>query len=314
MNFDFDHCKFPKNEEEVLSPDELLKDYHERRNKLTAEIEERLTTIQKSILDADNDTDTPNLGDPWKELSLLTASLPDRLRQSVLYHAIQGKLIPQNDNENAEDFLKVIRKGKEELVKQKILKKKDLDINPISDEEIPYDIPENWRWVRFEDIAMGITGKTPERGNSNYWASPKYPWVSISDMNDWSHLTTTKEGISEKAASIMRDISPKGSLIMSFKLTVGRTSILDIDAYHNEAIITVKPFADKDNYLRDYLFTFLPLITQSGDSKDAIKGRTLNAKSIAALLIPLPPLEEMHRIVDKLSKVLPKIDSGKFQL
>ena len=67
---------------------------------------------------------------------------------------------------------------------------------------------------------------------------------------------------------------------MSFKLTVGRTSILNIEAFHNEAIISIYPYVDKDFAIRDYLFYILPLIANSGESKDAIKGKTLNSKSL----------------------------------
>ena len=162
---------------------------------------------------------------------------------------------------------------------------------------------EFYRTAIFKDIASAFTGKTPERGNSNYWCNTKYPWVSISDMKDWGHVSMTKEAISEEGARLIKQISPKGSLIMSFKLTVGRTSILDIDAYHNEAIVTIRPYVDMDNNLRNYLFRLLPIFTQSGDTKDAIKGRTLNSKSIAALLIPLPPLSEQHRIVKKIEEL-----------
>lgn len=73
---------------------------------------------------------------------------------------------------------------------------------------------------------------------------------------------------------------------MSFKLTVGRTSILNMNAVHNEAIISIYPYIDKNYSLRNYLFYILPLITQWGDSKKAIKGNTLNSSSISSLLIP----------------------------
>lgn len=238
------------------------------------------------------------------QLDALNASLPEALKKSILQQAIQGKLVPQDPNdEPASVLLKRIRKEKEQLVKDGKLKKKDLVTTPISDEDKPFEIPKSWEWVRFEDIAQGLCGKTPERGNQDFWLNPKYPWVSISDMTNYGHVKSTKEGISEKAAVIMRKISNKGDLLMSFKLTVGRTSILDIDAYHNEAIITVKPLVDKDNCMRNYLFRLLPIITANGDSKDAIKGRTLNAKSIATLIIPLPPLPEQHRIVAKIEEL-----------
>lgn len=85
---------------------------------------------------------------------------------------------------------------------------------------------------------------------------------------------------------------------MSFKLTVGRTAILDIDAYHNEAIISIWPFVDSIA-LRPYLFYTLPVLANLGDSRDAIKGKTLNTTSINNLLIPLPPSEEQIRIVNR---------------
>ena len=100
----------------------------------------------------------------------------------------------------------------------------------------------------------------------------------------------------------MGTISPIGSLLMSFKLTVGRTSLLDIDAYHNEAIITIVPFVDEQNSFRNYLFRTLPLLSTAGDSKDAIKGKTLNSQSLSRLLIPLPPMSEQERIVNELLK------------
>ena len=95
---------------------------------------------------------------------------------------------------------------------------------------------------------------------------------------------------------------------MSFKLTVGRTSILDTDAVHNEAIISILPYVDSSNSFRDYLFYFLPTIVQWGNYKNAIKGKTLNSKSISNLCIPLPPIGEQKRIVEKITKILPMTD------
>ena len=103
-------------------------------------------------------------------------------------------------------------------------------------------------------------GKTPPRGETKYWANGKYPWVSISDMSDYGLVTTTKESVSEYAKSLFGEISPVGTLIMSFKLTVGRTSLLNTSAYHNEAIISIYPFVDKNYQARNFLFHILPII------------------------------------------------------
>ena len=166
-------------------------------------------------------------------------------------------------------------------MKEGKLKKKDLEETPVEDDEIPFNIPESWTWIRFGDLVFTSTGKTPARGEVVYWSSNDYPWVSISDMKQGEVVNSTKEFISKKAAAdcFHNEISKKGTLIMSFKLTVGRTSILGMDAFHNEAIITIKTYADNDNYTRDYLAYILPIIANSGDSKDAIKGKTLNSKS-----------------------------------
>ncbi len=90
---------------------------------------------------------------------------------------------------------------------------------------------------------------------------------------------------------------------MSFKLTVGRTSILGVDAYHNEAIISIYPYIDRNDIFRNYLLHVMPLIANMGDSKDVIKGKTLNSKSISNLLLPLPPLAEQQRIVTKIEEL-----------
>lgn len=251
----------------------------------------------------------------------LDQSLMTKLPKSILQEAIQGKLIPQDpDDEPASVLLDHIMEEKLRLVKEGKLKKKDIvdsviykgDDNKYYEkiagkvldisEEIPFDLPETWAWCRFATIVNYRIGKTPTRGESQYWASGSIPWVSISDMKDYGRLSGTKEAVTKKASSLFGPISPKGTLLMSFKLTVGRTSILEIEAYHNEAIISIWPIVDVIA-LRNYLFYTLPLLANLGESKDAIKGKTLNSNSINKLLIPLPPTKEQIRIEHKIKEL-----------
>ncbi len=152
-------------------------------------------------------------------------------------------------------------------------------------------------------------GKTPPRSEKAYWGND-YKWVSIADMKDSEIIFDTKEGISQKGFvdKFASNISPKGTLIMSFKLTVGKVSILGMDALHNEAIISIFSFNDNNNVFRDYLFKVLPLMSNFGETKDAIKGRTLNSESINKLLIALPPINEQNRITKKINTLLPYIE------
>ena len=256
------------------------------------------------------------------KLSRLNNEINTLLKKSILQEAIQGRLVPQIAEEGtAKELLEQIKEEKLKLVKESKLKKSALNesvifrgddnkyyeqiganCNDISD-EIPFDLPYNWCWCRFSNIVSMTIGKTPARGEQTYWINGKYNWVSISDMVDGGTISTTKEKVSDLAVKeiFSAPISEKGSLLMSFKLSIGKTSILDIDAYHNEAIITIRPVIDKEYAMRNYLFKVLPLIANLGDSKDAIKGKTLNSKSLANLLIPLPPLQEQQRIIERIN-------------
>ena len=256
-----------------------------------------------------------------------------QLKNSILQMAVQGKLVPQDPNdEPASILLQRIKAEKQELIKAGKIKKDKKsseifrgathnlpyafceqigkEIRDISD-EIPFEIPDSWEWVRFSNLVNFSMGKTPPRKETEYWENPIYPWVSIADMPADGTVLSTKEKVNQYAAdnTFKSGISPIGTLIMSFKLTVGKVSILGIDAYHNEAIISIFPFVDDDRIVTSYLFKVLPLIAQNGDTKTAIKGATLNSDSLSNLLIPLPPLTEQKRIVNRIVELEPYVSA-----
>lgn len=242
-------------------------------------------------------------------LASLKKSFPSDIRDALLQAAMQGKLTEQlPEDGDAEELLEQIRAEKEKLVAKGAIKKKKR-LTPAEDREVPFDIPENWKWQKFGDIVDFNMGKTPPRSESIYWGGD-IPWVSIADMPKDGILLKTKEKITTKAMKekFGSKIVPKGTLIMSFKLTVGRCSILGIDAVHNEAIISIKPIVDKENVFRDYLSRVLSFLSNYGDTKDAIKGKTLNSDSLNNLLIPLPPLAEQKRIVERIDSLLSNIN------
>ena len=267
-------------------------------------------------------------GKSQDSLNQLNEQVTEQLKKSILQEAIQGRLVPQIAEEGtSQELLEQIRQEKQILVKKGKLKKSALtdsvifkgddnkyyeqigsEVVDLTD-DIPFEIPQTWKWCRLGTIVKMRIGKTPPRGEQVYWSNGTHNWVSISDMVEGGTIKTVKEKVSDMAVNEIFKCFPssKGSLLMSFKLTVGRTSILGIDAYHNEAIITIVPYADVDNIFRNYLFYILPTISNSGDSKDAIKGKTLNNKSLNSLLIPLPPLLEQKRIVAKIKFAYSKI-------
>ncbi|EGR0725089.1 restriction endonuclease subunit S [Vibrio cholerae] len=232
-----------------------------------------------------------------------------KLRELILELAVRGKLVPQDPNdEPASVLLERIAQEKAQLVKEKKIKKPKKLPN-ISDEEKPFDLPNGWKWVRFPDVAHYGPGKTPATKNSLYWdeTGSGIPWVSIADLNDKSTVSVSTKKISDIAVEqvFKRTPIPAGTMLMSFKLTVGKISILNVDAFHNEAIISVFPYT---GVLQSYLFKVLPSRANSGNKKNAIMGFTLNAESLSLLTIPLPPEAEQHRIVAKVDELMALCD------
>ncbi|WJG27057.1 restriction endonuclease subunit S [Vibrio furnissii] len=232
-----------------------------------------------------------------------------KLRELILELAVRGKLVPQDLNdEPASVLLERIAQEKAQLVKEKKIKKPKKLPN-ISDEEKPFDLPNGWKWVRFPDVAHYGPGKTPATKNSLYWdeTGSGIPWVSIADLNDKSTVSVSTKKISDIAVEqvFKRTPIPAGTMLMSFKLTVGKISILNVDAFHNEAIISVFPYT---GVLQSYLFKVLPSRANSGNKKNAIMGFTLNAESLSLLTIPLPPEAEQHRIVAKVDELMALCD------
>lgn len=233
---------------------------------------------------------------------------PEQLKASILQYAMEGKLVTQDPtDELASELLKKIKAEKAQLVKDKKIKQ-DKKLPEITQEEIPFEIPESWEWTRFGDLVHFNLGKTPKRAVTEYWINGQIPWISIADMKSPS-LSKTEEKITNEAFKdvFKNKLVPKGTLLMSFKLSIGKVGILKTDAVHNEAIIDIYPYMNDQNVTRDYLFTFLPLISNAGKFNNAIKGKTLNKTSMTNMLIPLPPFEEQKRIVAKIDFLFQKL-------
>ncbi len=230
-----------------------------------------------------------------------------KLRELILELAVRGKLVPQDPNdEPASVLLEKIAKEKLRLIKEGKIKQE----KPLADvDAMPFELPESWEWARLPSIASYLPGKTPSTKNPSYWSENPVdvPWVSISDMEHLAVLTETSKKITPEAAKHVFGYEPisKGSLLMSFKLTVGKMAILGVDAYHNEAILSIQPYS---GIVRDYLLKVLPTRAQAGNTKRAIMGDTLNSTSLALLLIPVPPLAEQHRIVAKVDELMALCD------
>lgn len=170
------------------------------------------------------------------------------------------------------------------------------------------DLPKEWKAARFGELVDYRIGRTPPRNEKIHWDNGMYPWVSIADMKPYATITETSENVSEEAfGRIFRSkLVPAGSLLMSFKLTIGRVARLGIPAFHNEAIISFRPEGDRVD--EDYLAYYLSQINYKDYQDTAIKGQTLNSGKIDSLEIALPPLSEQRRITHVLGTVQQAIE------
>lgn len=160
----------------------------------------------------------------------------------------------------------------------------------------------------FSEVFDLSLGRTPSRGNNLYW-NGIHPWVSIADMSNVKYISQTKEKITDKALSDTHiPIVKKGTVIMSFKLTIGKVCITDCDIYTNEAIMAFTP---KPQYkiLPEFLFYYL-MYYKWDKSNEVVLGCTLNKKSISQSLLSYPSsLAEQLRIIEILDAEFAKIDA-----
>jgi len=230
-----------------------------------------------------------------------------KLRELILQLAVQGKLVPQDPNdEPASVLLEKIKAWKNRLIEESKINRSSR-IPPIDPGEVPYELPKKWAWARFGEVTEFEVGKTPATKEESYWTMGSHSWVSISDMKDGGTITSTARHITDVAVKRVFRKPPveTGTLLMSFKLTLGKVSLLGAPAYHNEAIISVYPHGGR---VKSYLFKVLPKVVGLGASKNAIKGETLNRKSLVAMPFPLPPTAEQKRIVTKVDQLMALCD------
>ena len=253
--------------------------------------------------------------DAAHSLATMNKDFPEALKKSILQEAVQGKLVPQDpSDEPAAVLLERIRAEKQRLIKEgKIKKDKHESVifrrdnshyekrgseEVCIDEEIPFEIPENWAWARLSSFGVFSSGKTPSMSNPQFW-NGNIPWVTSKDMKR-PVITDSEMHISELAASSMQ-LYPAGTLLLVARSGILKRLLplckLGIDSTINPDI---KAFSLYDIELSEWLFygikAFEPYIL-----KELVKSVTtvesLKFDEFSAMLIPVPPLSEQRRII-----------------
>ena len=242
-------------------------------------------------------------------LNKLNEELPERLKKSILQEAIEGRLVPQDPNdEPASVLLAKIRKEKEQLVKAGKLKKKDLVETPINEDEIPFEIPDSWEWVRIESLFNHSSGKQLSAADNE---GTLKEYITTSNLY-WDRFELDNlKSMYYKESELERCTAKKGDLLVCEGGDVGRSAIwpYDYDICLQNHVHRLRPFCDGYTKFIYYVMWFYKSIGEIGGKGIGIKG--LSASALKSIIIPLPPLAEQHRVVEKLEQLLGKIDKLK---
>ena len=239
----------------------------------------------------------------YEKLEQFNAKFPEDMKKSILQYAIQGKLVEQRPEEGTgADLYKQMQAEKQRLIKEMKIKK-EKPLAEITDDEIPFDIPETWIWIRVGDVGSWGSGATPPRTNPAYYGG-SIPWLKTGDLND-GFIKEVPEFITELALEKTSvRLNPVGSVLMAmYGATIGKLGILEIPVTTNQACCACIPYEGMYN---KYLFYYLMSMRQTyiGMAEGGAQPNISKEKIVNSIL-PLPPLEEQHRIVAKLEEILP---------
>jgi type I restriction enzyme ecoAI specificity protein len=232
-----------------------------------------------------------------------------QLRQTILDLAIRGELVPQDpSDEPASVLLERIRAEKEQLIKDKKLKRDKKESEPI--DEVPFELPEGWEWCRLKEITTELKYGTSEKSS----LEGKIPVLRMGNITTNGTIDYSNIVFSSNEEDIKEFLLTKGNLVFNRTNSsdlVGKTAIYrgEIPAIFagyliKIALLKVNPeytnLAMNSSYYRKWCYSV---------KSDAVNQSNINAEKLSNLLIPLPPLAEQHRIVQKIEQLLTIVDT-----
>ena len=236
---------------------------------------------------------------------------PEQLKASILQYAIQGKLVEQRVEEGTgEELFQEIKRKREVLIKEKIIKKDKRTNSIINFQNVPFDIPENWMWVTLGSILNKLTDgthKTPK------YTSTGVRFVSVKDMsNGFLSLENTKFISEEEHKELYARCNPeKGDLILSKVGTTGVPAIVDtaepFSLFVSVALLKFDCKCIDVEFL--YYMLMSPLVqAQATENTRGVGNKNWVLDAIASTMVVFPPLSEQKRIVQKIKELLPYVD------
>lgn len=291
LNCNFDQCKFPKEEEDYLTPKELMVSYLDKSEEYYRQIRYSFNNLLNNLQGNPERVDYhKSVQNPWKELADISATLPDKLKKSILQEAIMGKLATQDENDTPiGNLLEQIREEKKKLVKSGVLKKKNLEETPVEEDDVPQKIIDGWEYVKLSFVTSLIDG---ERKKGDY--------VCLD-------------------AKFLRG-KTSGDILHQGKFVHKKDNIILVDGENSGEVFTVpcdgymgstfkQLWVSSKLYLPYVLYFIRAYKDMLRNSKKGAAIPHLNKDIFYNLVIGIPPFEEQHRIVQRIEELFAEIDN-----
>ena len=261
----------------------------EEQHRIVAKIEELLPYVDRYAA-------------AYEKLEQFNAKFPEDMKKSILQYAIQGKLVEQRPEEGTgEELYRQIQTEKQRLIKDGRIKK-EKPLAEIAEDEIPFDIPDTWKWVRLSTIGITQTGNTPSKSHPEY-IGIDIPFITPGDILN-GQICYSNQALSLLGKNVARVCCAGSIMQVCIGGSIGKAAITDREVTFNQQINVVSPIA----CVSEYLFAVMQSAYFTTSMKERAGGTAtpiINRGLWDALLIPLPPLAEQKRIVAKLEEILP---------
>ena len=249
----------------------------------------------------------------WTRLEELNKKFPLDMQKAILGQAIQGKLVEQRAEEGTgEELYKAIQDEKQELIQEGKLKKQKA-LPEITEDEIPFEIPETWKWVRLGEVLYKLT--------DGAHSTPKYteegiPFISVKDLSSgYLNFDSCKYITEEEHSILFNRCNPEfGDVLLTKVGTTGIPVIVDTDKqfslFVSVALLKFNQLKLSNIFLK-YLINSPLVQIQAKENTKGVGNKNWVMRDIANTIIPLPPLSEQKRIVEKIEELLPLVEKLK---
>ena len=238
----------------------------------------------------------------YEKLEQFNAKFPEDIKKSILQYAIQGKLVEQRAEEGTgEELYQQIQTEKQHLIAEKKIKK-EKTLPEIAEDEVPFDIPESWKWCRMSSLGITQTGNTPSKAHPEYQGKD-IPFITPGDILDGG-ICYENQALSIAGMKVARICEAGSILQVCIGGSISKVAMTKQRVTFNQQINSITPFCCDNRYIY-YVMMSLYFSKTMKEKAGGTATPIINRGIWNTLLLPLPPLAEQKRIVAKIEELLP---------